>query len=106
MGTHRDIMGEILSADDEELREGNEALDYLIHQGVKPSPAADHPPGDDVESTWKISRHGLSVVVYEEQAKIRMRVALHGQGRRLALKEVAGIAAKAILRHLQQEETK
>lgn len=99
MSRKKDIMGRILSGNDEGNDRQTRELDCLIYRG-EPGDTDEAPLSD---KSWKVSKENVSVEIWERQAKIRMRVSL-GKNRRMSMKRLASIAVDAILKELEKEE--
>ncbi len=102
MNQKKDIMGQILSGDDEAGKGPPRELDCLIYRSVsgEPEDEAFHEPS---KGSWKVSKDNVSVEVWESTAKIRMRVSL-GKNRQVSMKRIASIAVDAILKELKKED--
>mgnify|MGYP001550533404 CR=1 FL=1 len=105
MDDKKDIMGEILGADDAEFAGKTRELDCLIYRSgngdsVDPSPDMDGSPS---EKSWKISKDNVSVEVWEGKAKIRLKVGT-GKYKTISMKRIASIAVNAILEELKRED--
>jgi len=100
MSKKKDIMDHILAGIDEDAASRTGELDCLIYRSdeedLKKRPARNE------EKSWKISKHNVSVEIWEGKAKIKIRLS-QGTGQDISMKRIASIAVDAILEELKKE---
>ncbi len=104
MNQKKDIMGKILSGKGGEDKDLTRELDCLIYRSGSMDEENDSFSGPDTDS-WKVTRDNVSVQVWENKGRTRLRVSL-GKSRRVSMKQIVGIAVDAILKELKKEDSR
>lgn len=105
MNQKKDIMGKILACDDGEDENLTRELDCLIYRSDPGDPAEDVPVSGPEGDSWKVTRDNVSVQVWENNGRIRLRVSL-GKSRLISMKQIATIAVDAIIQELKKEDSR
>lgn len=96
----KDIMDNILTGKDPDPEDLARELDCIIYKNGADSEALDFPEKRD--NFWEATKGNVSVQVWEEKAKIRVRVSPFKKGH-ASMKRIASIAVDAILEELKKE---
>ncbi len=99
-----DVMDSILSGKTNGPADVARELDFLIYKssgGDDSGNSIDSRPED--VNFWQASKENISVQVWEERAKIRVKVSPRNMGC-VSMKRIASIAVDAILKELKKEE--
>jgi len=97
----QDIMGNILSGNDEEFTGKIRELDFLIYRNEDPE-ALPKKPSVPKMPDFKVSKKNVSVEVWDGKAKIKVKVAKGGRSN-ISMKKLVGIAVDAIIEELKKE---
>ena len=95
------VMDKLLNCEKSEQLPDSEALDCLIYRNPDSLPtSADH--GDHIDRIWTATRDKVTVQIWESRANIRISVAPDSHPN-ISMKEIADIAAKAIVDELRRD---
>jgi hypothetical protein len=96
-----DVMEDILGCPGDEFAAGVKELDCLIYKNV-PNLKNNLPETKEGGRTWESSKENVSVKVWEDKAKIKVKVS-PGNKKQISMKRIADIAMNAILEELKKE---
>lgn len=94
-------MTEILADGGKSSEDAAKELDCLIYRSFKDD--GEQPSEENGANFWEASKENISVQVWEEKAKIRVKVTPKIKGN-ISMKRIASIAVDAILKELKKEE--
>nr|NJM03010.1 hypothetical protein [Desulfobacula sp.] len=101
MNKKKDIMDSILVGHGDEFASRVEELNCLIYKNGHES--MDETPEDREGRVWQASKDNVSVQVWEDKAKIRVKVSSLSK-KTLSMKRIADVAVNAILEELKKED--
>ncbi len=99
---NKKIMDRILTGRGEELIDNVNELDCMIYKKDNPKFYDEQPVDQDVK-VWESSKENVSVLVWEDKAKIKVRVSSK-EKENISMKRIAYIAVNAILKELKKED--
>ena len=100
MHKKNDIMENILGGSGAEIADRIDKLDCLIYK--KEPGLEDESLKDQDGKIWQASKENVSVQVWEDKAKIKVRVS--PRKKTISMKRIANIAVNAILEELKKED--
>lgn len=97
----KDIMDSILTGESTMSKGVARELDCMIYRNGSDSDDPVSP--ESGPNFWEATKGNISVQVWEEKAKIRVKVSPHKKGN-ISMKRIASIAVDAILEELKKED--
>ena len=103
----KNVMDSLLGTDDKAFEGSAKELDCLIYRGNFDEIKSDSPESDSdtssSSSSWIASKGNVSVEIWEQKAKIRIKVGGDGVSH-ISMRKLASIAVDAIMAELQKEK--
>ncbi|WP_321493023.1 hypothetical protein [uncultured Desulfobacter sp.] len=101
----KNVMDSLLGTDDKAYEGSAKELDCLIYRGSTDEVQSDLQELDSnpSSSSWTASKGNVSVEIWEQKAKIRIKVGGDGVSH-ISMRKLANIAVDAIMAELQKEK--